>query len=403
MDRHQFGLSGPCESRWCCTLPRVYLVSVFFRQNKPNYEVAHRTKLPHVDKGDWRDRRRDEESRDFVIETQQACSLGTESKSSWQEEMRAAFRTVERLCEHLGLNPSEHASIAAARDFPLFAPWPYVRRIRPGDPADPLLLQILPVPDETKSVPGFSDDPLAETAATMRPGLLQKYDRRVLLVTTGACAIHCRYCFRRSFPYADVPNSISDWQDSIDAIAEDPSIDEVILSGGDPLMLVDSTLTQLIDAISQIEHVSRLRIHTRLPIVIPSRVTDSLVGMLGDARPQTIVVLHANHPDELDTEVEQAIDRLSSARINLLNQSVLLRGVNDSVQCMESLCRKLVNLGILPYYMHQLDRVNGAAHFEVGKDEGRKIVESLRERLPGYAVPTYVEELPGHASKKPIA
>ncbi|MFC1759613.1 EF-P beta-lysylation protein EpmB [Planctomycetota bacterium] len=330
-------------------------------------------------------------------------TTSTATDPSWQRHMREAFRSVNELCDHLGIDAGEHASLAAADSFPLFAPRPFVSRMRHGDAADPLLLQVLPVAAETDKVPDYSSDPLSEKEASLRPGLLQKYDRRVLLITTGACAIHCRYCFRRHFPYSDVPHSTENLQPSLDMIAKDESIEEVILSGGDPLAVPDQSLDSLVGCIEQIEHVQRLRFHTRLPIMIPERVDSKLIDLLETTRLQTVFVLHANHAAEIDNEVSAAITRLRKTGGPVLNQSVLLRGVNNSVDLMEDLCRQLINVGVIPYYMHQLDRVDGAAHFEVPKDQGQAIIEQLRSRLPGYAVPRFVEERAGDRSKRPIS
>jgi EF-P beta-lysylation protein EpmB len=275
--------------------------------------------------------------------------------------------------------------------------------MRPGDPADPLLRQVLPVADETIDVPGFAIDPVRDDLAERQPGMLQKYRGRVLLITTGTCAVHCRYCFRRHFPYDETPRSLADWQPATDEIASDESILEVILSGGDPLTLVDATLRGLIEELAEIPHLRRLRIHTRVPIVVPERVTDELVDMLRDSGLTPVVVLHANHVNELDTHVASALENLSSAGIILLNQAVLLAGVNDSVEAQAALCERLIDLRVVPYYLHQLDRVAGAAHFEVPEATGRKIIRELRARLPGYAVPRYVAEVPGAPGKTVLA
>jgi EF-P beta-lysylation protein EpmB len=318
--------------------------------------------------------------------------------------MKDAVRDADELCRLLDLR-EEFASAARASTgtFPLFVPRGFVARMRPGDPNDPLLRQVLPVADETRDVAGFVADPVDDAAATRQPGLLQKYDGRVLLVTTGACAVHCRYCFRRSFPYETAPRSIDDWRPAIDEIAADDSICEVILSGGDPLTLVDSSLAELVDELADIEHVRRLRVHTRLPIVVPDRVTDSLTNALSGAGQATVVVVHANHSNELDEHVAAALTKLADAGFMLLNQAVLLAGVNDSVEAQAGLCERLVDLRVLPYYLHQLDRVAGAAHFAVPVETGREIVEGLRARLPGYAVPRFVVESPGGISKTILA
>jgi L-lysine 2,3-aminomutase len=314
--------------------------------------------------------------------------------------MKDAVRDVDELCRLLDL-PQEFAAMAreASRQFRLFAPRGFVARMGVGNPDDPLLRQVLPVAEEMAEVPGFTVDPVRDDLAERQPGLLHKYHGRVLLVATGACAIHCRYCFRRHFPYEETPRSIADWQRSLSEIAADESVHEVILSGGDPLTLVDAILLELVDAIAAIPHVRRLRIHTRLPIVIPERVTDELIGILRGSRLTPIVVLHANHANELDAHVESAISRFSDSGLVLLNQAVLLAGVNDSVDAQAALCERLVDVRVVPYYLHQLDRVAGAAHFEVPIETGRRIIRQLRDRLPGYAVPRYVAEVPGAGSK----
>lgn len=320
--------------------------------------------------------------------------------ATWQEAMKGAVRDPAELCRLLDL-PEDFAAAAkvAAGQFPLFVPRGFIARMQPGDVNDPLLRQVLPIADEMVSVPGFVADPVADDAATRQAGLLQKYHGRVLLVTTGTCAVHCRYCFRRHFPYDENPRSLAEWQSAFNEIADDTSISEVILSGGDPLTLVDATLAGMIERLSEIQHLRRLRIHTRLPIVIPERVTDELVDMLRETRLASVVVVHANHANELDENVARAIARLANAGVVLLNQAVLLAGLNDSVEAQAALSERLIELRVLPYYLHQLDRVAGAAHFEVSLSRGLEIVEKLRARLPGYAVPRYVQELAGASSK----
>jgi EF-P beta-lysylation protein EpmB len=248
-------------------------------------------------------------------------------------------------------------------------------------------------------VPGFVVDPVGDAAATRHAGLLQKYDGRVLLIATGTCAVHCRYCFRRHFPYDEAPRLLVDCRPALDGIAADSSLREVILSGGDPLALVDATLAALVEQLEAIPHLRRLRIHTRLPIVIPERVTTDLVTVLQGSRLTPIVVVHANHANEIDRQVAAALAKLADAGVLLLNQAVLLAGVNDSVEAQAALCERLIDIRVLPYYLHQLDRVAGAAHFEVPIANGLRIMEQLRARLPGYAVPRYVQEVPGAPSK----
>ncbi len=318
--------------------------------------------------------------------------------------MAGAVRDADELCRLLDLPPDlSRAARAAGGQFSLFVPRGFLARMRPGDPADPLLRQVLPLAEETVAMPGFVADPVDDAAATRRPGLLQKYRGRVLLIVTGTCAVHCRYCFRRDFPYNDAPRSLDDWRPALEEIAGDETVHEVILSGGDPLTLGDATLAAFVGRLAAIGHLRRLRIHTRLPIMIPERVTEQLIDTLRGSRLTPIVVLHANHAQELDAHVAAAVARLADAGIVLLNQAVLLAGVNDSVEAQAALCERLVDLRVMPYYLHQLDRVAGAAHFEVPADTGRQIINQLRERLPGYAVPRYVCETAGEASKRIIA
>jgi EF-P beta-lysylation protein EpmB len=319
----------------------------------------------------------------------------------WQWAMKQAVRDVGELCQLLGL-PTELACTSAARDFPVFAPRGYVARMRPGDPRDPLLRQVLPVAEETVATPGFSADPVGDLAAEAAPGLLHKYHGRVLMITTGACAVHCRYCFRRHFPYTQAPHSIAGWQPAIEQIAADATVEEVILSGGDPLTLADETLAALAGRLAEIPHLRRLRVHTRLPIMIPERVNEALLDWLCGSRLTPVVVVHANHANELDDAVGRSLAQLAQTGVLLLNQTVLLRGINDSVQALAELSQRLIELRVTPYYLHQLDRVRGAAHFEVPIDRGVELIEQLRARLPGYLVPRYVVERPGGTAKEAV-
>jgi EF-P beta-lysylation protein EpmB len=324
--------------------------------------------------------------------------------TTWHADLKHALRDPAQLLAALEL-PANLAQPAqqAAQQFPLFAPWPYIARMAKGNPADPLLRQVLPLADELAPQPGFASDAVGDSAALLSPGLLQKYHGRALLITTGACAIHCRYCFRREYPYSESPKSPADWQPALDSIAADPTIDEVILSGGDPLTLTDAHLADLAARIAKIPHVQRLRIHTRLPIVIPSRVTSDLIAWLRGTRLTPIFVIHANHANELDDTTAAALARLTDSGIPLLNQSVLLRGINDTAPALINLSRRLINLRVTPYYLHQLDRVRGAAHFEVPICQGLSLIEEIRRHLPGYAVPRYVQELPGEEHKRVLA
>jgi EF-P beta-lysylation protein EpmB len=321
----------------------------------------------------------------------------------WQQILKDAVRDPRELCRLLRLPPEyEAGAVRAATLFPVFAPRGYIARMRPGHPRDPLLRQVLPLEEEHAETPGYRTDPVGDAAATVSPGLLQKYAGRVLMVTTGACAVHCRYCFRRHFPYGDGPRSLAGWEGNLAEIAADPSLQEVILSGGDPLTLVDEVLAELAARLAMIPQLRRLRIHTRLPIVIPERVTDQLLAWVRGTRLTPVMVVHTNHPAEIDASVAAALGRMVDAGIPVLNQAVLLRGVNDDVDVLVELCQRLVDLRVMPYYLHQLDRVVGAAHFEVPEETGRAIVRAMHDRLPGYAVPRYVRETAGAASKQPL-
>jgi len=326
------------------------------------------------------------------------------SGPSWQQAIKRAVRDRGELLRQLGLPAQSTALAQAAEDqFPLFVPQEWIDRIRPGDPHDPLLRQILPLDAETQPFRGFTADPVDDQTAALAPGLLRKYYGRALIVTTGTCAVHCRYCFRRHFPYEALSPPAVTWDQAIEWIAAEPDIQEVLLSGGDPLMLVDASLANLAQRLARIPHVRRLRVHSRLPIVIPQRVDDRLISWLSGLRLTTIMVVHANHPAEIDVRVAAALERLVKAGVPVLNQAVLLRGVNDRAEVLIELCERLINLGVIPYYLHQLDRVAGAAHFEVPIERGREIIAQLRSRLPGYAVPRYVHERPGAPSKTVLA
>ncbi|HKD37852.1 MAG TPA: EF-P beta-lysylation protein EpmB [Pirellulales bacterium] len=314
--------------------------------------------------------------------------------------MKEAVRDPRVLCRLLELPAEvERAAVRAARLFPLFAPRAFIARMERGNPHDPLLRQVLPLDAEFESPEGFSDDPVGDLAAAKAPALLHKYRGRALLVTTGACAVHCRYCFRRHFPYEQTPPSLDVWNDALEIVAADPTIHEVILSGGDPLTIVDPLLAELARRVAAIPHVMRLRVHTRLPIMIPERINDDLLGWLRGTRLVPIVVIHANHPAELQGSATDAIERLVDAGVPVLNQSVLLRGVNDNLDTLAALSERIVELRAMPYYLHQLDQVRGAAHFEVPVARGLELIAAMQARLPGYAVPRYVREETGAAHK----
>jgi L-lysine 2,3-aminomutase len=322
----------------------------------------------------------------------------------WQDALRHAIRDPVELCRILRLpRHFEAAAVEASRQFPLFVPRSYIARMRPGDVRDPLLRQVLPLHDESVDVAGFTRDPVGDMLSKKESGIIQKYHSRVLIITTGACGVHCRYCFRRHFPYSTVPRGPDDWSAWIAEIRRDPAIDEVILSGGDPLTLVDSQLARLAEMIAGVPHVRRLRIHTRMPIVVPARVTCGLIEWLTGQRTTPVMVVHANHAQELDANVQRSMTALADAGVLLLNQSVLLRGVNDDAETLVELSRRLLDCRVMPYYLHQLDRVAGAAHFEVPVERGIALIEQMRTRLPGYAVPRYAREVAGEAAKQVLA
>jgi len=321
----------------------------------------------------------------------------------WRHQWRDAVRDPRALLSMLGLETlAARVSDAAAAQFPLRVPLAFVARMRHGDPRDPLLRQVLPLDDEDRLVPGYGLDAVGDGAARTAHGVLQKYRGRALLVTTGSCAIHCRYCFRRHFDYAGDTAAAGGWQAAVARIAADPSIEEVLLSGGDPLSLATPKLVELTDALAAIPHVTRLRIHTRLPIVLPDRVDAPLVAWLSSLPWPVTIVLHANHANEFDAAVDGALARLRATGALLLNQAVLLRGVNDDVDTLADLSVRGLAAGVLPYYLHQLDRVQGAAHFEVDDTTALALHRALAARTSGYLVPRLVRELPGDPGKRPL-
>lgn len=327
------------------------------------------------------------------------ATLSGRQRDSWQTELAQAISDPAQLLDALALDPALFpAGAAAAAGFRLRVPWAFVRRMRRGDARDPLLRQVLPIGAELADVAGFVSDPLGERAVNSVPGLLHKYRGRALLVTTGACAVHCRYCFRREFPYAAQSTDEGRWDAAIAAIAADRSIEEVILSGGDPLTLSNARLGALTDRLTAIGHVRRLRVHTRTPVVLPSRVDHGLVQWLAGL-PRPVVVVHVNHAQEIDADVSAAFARLRACGATLLNQSVLLAGVNDDEHTLAALSSALWDAGVLPYYLHVLDRVRGAAHFDVPDARARELARGLAARLPGYLVPRLAREQAGAPGK----
>ncbi len=326
-----------------------------------------------------------------------------EQAPRWQQIWREAITDPLELLRLLGLESQASALLAGAdTGFAVRVPRAFVARMRHGDPADPLLLQVMPGTGELLHAPGFSSDAVGDLDARMTPGVLHKYTGRALLIATGSCAINCRYCFRRHFPYAEETAASGHWHAALEYVASNSSISEVILSGGDPLSLSTPKLAELTEALAGNKHVRRLRIHSRLPVVLPERVDHDLLSWLDRLPMQKVIVLHANHANEIDESVASACADLARAGVTLLNQSVLLRRINDSVDALVDLSERLFACSVLPYYLHQLDRVQGAAHFEVADQTAIALVDSVRARLPGYLVPRLVRETAGEASKRPL-
>ncbi|WP_019215967.1 EF-P beta-lysylation protein EpmB [Legionella tunisiensis] len=317
---------------------------------------------------------------------------------SWQKILAQGFASVNELLEFLAL-PSGLGSVAADKQFKTRVPRGFAARMQRGNPRDPLLLQVLAVEDELSVIDGYVADPLSESKDNPLAGLLHKYQGRVLLTLTGTCAINCRYCFRRHFPYQDNNPGRGGWQPVFDYVRADTSIQEVILSGGDPLLAADAVLAELIQQLETIPHLQTLRFHTRIPVVLPERVNKDLLKLLKETRLRKVIVLHSNHAQELDEQVADICVALRQADCHLLNQSVLLKGINDEPSILAELSERLFECGVMPYYLHLLDPVAGAAHFDLPQTTALAIYRQLQQQLPGYLVPRLAREEPGKASK----
>ncbi len=327
-------------------------------------------------------------------------AISATAVTTWQEELIQAVRDPRELLELLDL-PLERLpqAEAASQLFELKVPRPFIARMAKGDVNDPLLRQVLPLGEEQAVTPGFSHDPLAESQSNAVKGLVHKYQGRVLLVVAPNCAVNCRYCFRRHFPYQDNNPSRQQWLEVFDQIAKDSSIHEVIFSGGDPLASPDRQLQWMVDQLESIPHLKRLRIHTRLPVVIPQRVTDTMLAWLTGSRLKPVMVIHANHASELDTHVAKALSLLRDKGVMLLNQAVLLKGINDQLEDQVALSERLFEVDVLPYYLHLLDKVQGTAHFDLPHRQAMQLHQKMQGVLPGFLVPKLVREEAGESQK----
>lgn len=320
----------------------------------------------------------------------------------WQQQLAQAITQPAKLLELLQLAPTDFAEhIAPNAQFGVKVPFAYLDKMQIGNPRDPLFLQVMAQAQEMQPVAGYGCDPVGDLQANKTPGLLHKYAGRVLLITTGVCAVHCRYCFRRHFPYPQQQAGREQWSQALDYIQNDTSIKEVILSGGDPLVLSDDRLDDLISRLEAIPHLSRMRIHSRLPVVLPDRITNKLVQRLAQSRFNVCLVIHANHANEIGLQEINALAKLKRGGINLLNQAVLLKGINNNIEDQINLSEALYNAGVLPYYLHLLDAVQGAAHFDVNLEAALSIISQMQASLPGFLVPKLVREIVGEASKTP--
>ena len=322
---------------------------------------------------------------------------------NWQNQLNDLITDPATLLHTLELPQNLlPAAILASESFALRVPRAFVRRMKAGDPYDPLLLQVLPLHAELDEHPEFVLDPLGEKQANATPGILHKYNQRLLLTLTGACAVHCRYCFRRHFPYQDNLPKSSDWPAIKQYIEAQTDINEVILSGGDPLSLSNRRLSEWVERLQSISQLKILRIHTRLPIVLPDRIDPELVEILEQSRLRIVFVVHSNHPAELDTLTQKALERLQTSRFTVLNQTVFLRGINDNIQTLVELSERLFDCGVMPYYLHLLDKVKGASHFDMAEADAVSLYRQLMHELPGYLLPKLVRETAGEPYKVPI-
>ncbi len=324
-------------------------------------------------------------------------------QNNWQPLLAQAIRDPEALIDYLELPKKPFYNVLQAhKNHQLLAPLSYLDKIQKGNWDDPLLKQILPSENEILEVKGYVSDPVGDLSASLASGILQKYHGRALIITTGTCAVHCRYCFRKEYPYSDTKPATNNWQQVIETISNDPNLHEVILSGGDPLILSDQRLSSLCQQLAAIPHINTLRFHSRIPVILPQRIDTDFLHWFSALPVKKVVVIHANHANEIDALVGDKLRALANTGAIVLNQSVLLKGVNDSVEALENLSQQLFHYRTLPYYLHLLDKVTGTAHFDIPQQQALILMEQLRNRLPGYLVPKLVREVSGKRSKSPI-
>lgn len=318
---------------------------------------------------------------------------------TWQQQLKQSFTDPKALLTFLNIHHADAISNTAQQLFSMRVPLSYAKSMEKGNLNDPLLQQVLPTNQEHDNPAHYLSDPVGDLDALKQESIIHKYKNRILLILTGGCAINCRFCFRRNFPYTDVQLNREKQHIALQYLSDNPQIDEVILSGGDPLLLHDTALKELLNAFQAIPHLKRIRIHSRIPIVLPARITNSLIEVLTHPHIPIIMVTHCNHPHELSNEVEKACLALKQANITLLNQSVLLKNINDDIQVLKKLSERLFNLGILPYYLHLLDHAKGTAHFEVDINQAKQLHQQLQTQISGYLVPKLVQEQAGKMAK----
>ncbi len=332
-----------------------------------------------------------------AVETQHIIS-----DKDWKQLLQDSRITTQQLLEAVGLRAHPQAESEAERLFELRVPQPYIDKIEAGNPHDPLLLQVLPQQREFDPMPGFVNDPLQERQFSPVRGIIHKYQNRVLLIASQACAIHCRYCFRRHFPYAEHRQSRQQWLEALNYVRTHPEIDEVILSGGDPLVLDNDYLAWLLGELADIAHIKHLRIHSRLLSSLPQRVDKGLLDIVTACKKPLVIVVHCNHPNEVDEHLQVALRQLRNAGATLLNQSVLLKDINDNADVLAELSHALFAAGTLPYYLFLLDRVAGAGHFEVSSEDAKRVYTRLSASVSGYLLPRLMVEIPGQVAKTPV-